>query len=125
MFKFVQSDILLENYDCPVCLETRSSLYQTGFGFLYPFALAPLSAFMFATRHFTYRLPSITEKPKEILRLWWKFTRSIGPAGSVLLALNVVASIAVTAKEMREFSKITLEIADTARKAELGEELEL
>ena len=114
----VQSDIILRKYDCPVCLQTRAAVIQCGFGVVYPLILGPLASFMFATRHFTYRLPSIIEQPKEIIKLWYKFTKSASSTGSILLFANLMAAMFITYREINEHHKISLELYEVEKKYE-------
>lgn len=48
---FVLPDIVLNKEPCPVCLQTRAALLQTGFGVAYPMLLVPLSSFMVRGRN--------------------------------------------------------------------------
>lgn len=89
-------------------------------GVAYPFTLAPVASFMFATRHFTYRLPSITEKPMEIIKLWLKFTKSASSLGGLLLALNVFVAMFMTSKEMSEMHNISRQLQEIEKKVDAG-----
>jgi transmembrane protein 126A len=75
---------------------------------------------MYATRHFTYRLPSITAQPKEVFNLWWKFTKSAKTMGGVLLAVNMFAAMFVTATEMKQNAKINHELLEYEKKVDSG-----
>lgn len=96
---------------------------------MYPFLLAPLASFMYATRHFTYRLPSITTQTKDVFKLWFKFTKSAGTMASVLLAVNMLGAMIVTAKEMHEHASVNNQLTEYERRFESGslsvEEMEL
>lgn len=108
---FVQRYILLDPIaECPTCLQMRAAAFQTGFGVVYPTLLAPFAACMFATRHFTYRLPSITEKPLEVFQLIKKFTKPIVPVlGSILIGQSLV-TIYLTYKEQEQNLKVLMKM---------------
>ncbi|XP_005181026.1 uncharacterized protein LOC101888999 [Musca domestica] len=100
---FVQRSVLLDPMgECPTCIQMRAMTFQTAFGVIYPTILAPLSACMFATRHFTYRLPSITENPKEVFQLIRKFTKPILPILSAILCIQGLTAIYLTYEEQKE-----------------------
>lgn len=111
---------MLGVYDCPICLQTRAAMIQGGSGVIYPFLLAPLASFMYATRHFTYRLPSITTQTRDVLKLWLKFTKSGSTLGSVLLAINLLVAMLVTAKEMQEHKNINIQLAEYEKRFDSG-----
>lgn len=118
---------MLRAYDCPLCLQTRAAIFQAGGAVAYPFLLAPVAAFMFATRHFTFRLPSIISQPKEVGKIWIKLTKSGKTMGLSLLAFNMLVAMLVTGREMTEHYNINLELAEFEKKVESGslEESEL
>lgn len=103
-----------------MCLQTRSGMIQALTGVAYPFVLAPVSSFLFATRHFTYRLPSLTEKPKEVLQLWSKFTKSASTLGVSLLAFNILVAMLVAGRQMSELQNIANELRELEKKIDAG-----
>jgi transmembrane protein 126A len=111
---------MLRNYDCPLCLEFRAAATQLSIGFVYPYLLAPMASLMFATRHFTVRLPYITEQPKEWLRLWIKMTRTSKSLALYLFLANLISATAVTTLEFKEMAFINEEMEEHARKVEQG-----
>lgn len=111
---------MLRTYDCPLCLQTNAGIVQGGMAVGYPFLLAPVASFMFATRHFTYRLPSLTTETKDVVKLWLKFTRSGATMGLVLLGVNMVVAIMLTARQMQEHANISMALAEFERKVESG-----
>lgn len=119
-FQFIQSHIILQKFECPLCIQTRAAVIQGLSGVAYPFLLAPLAAFFFATRHFTYRLPSITAQPKENFKLWFKFTKSAGNKALFLLGLNMFVGMLVTAKEMSEHNDINRQLHEYEMKFDSG-----
>lgn len=108
----VTKDVILKPNTCSTCLEIRASFIQSGFGVVYPTIMAPLAAFMFATRHFTYRLPEITEKPMEVLQLWRKLTKPIVPTITALICFHGICAILITHKELAHFHKLQLKLND-------------
>ncbi|EAA12082.4 uncharacterized protein LOC120905897 [Anopheles arabiensis] len=115
---FVLPDIVLNKEPCPVCLQTRAALLQTGFGVAYPMLLVPLSSFMFATRHFTYRLPSIVEKPKEVLKLYRKLSGPIMLPITLMLAFSTALAIFLTGKEYETVYKVNIRLLQLERQLE-------
>ncbi|XP_053678586.1 uncharacterized protein LOC128728960 [Anopheles nili] len=115
---FVVPDLILNQQSCPVCLQTRAAAFQGGFSVAYPMLLVPLSSFMFATRHFTYRLPSITEKPRDVLKLYKKLSGPIMLPITFLLAFNVGLSMFLTGKEFQTVYKINLKLLEFERRLE-------
>ncbi|XP_058811552.1 uncharacterized protein LOC131676503 [Topomyia yanbarensis] len=118
---YVVPEVTLNRQQCPVCIQVRAGLFQAGFSTIYPMLLAPLSAFMFATRHFTYRLPSITEQPREVLTLYRKMTRPITLAVTGLLAFNLMLSMFLTGSEIESVYKINLKLLELERRVDSGD----
>lgn len=114
----VLPDVVLRKEPCPVCIQTRAALLQGVFAVAYPMLLCPLSSFMFATRHFTYRLPSITEKPKEVLKLYRKLSGPIMTPITLMLAFNVALAIFLTGKEFETVYKINIRLLEIERQME-------
>lgn len=99
----IQPKIFLEKAKCPLCLQLQSASIQSSFSVILPSLLAPLSGFMFATRHFTYRLPSITEKPMDVLRVYMKLTKPITNSLLILAGINGLVAMYITYKQMETF----------------------
>ncbi|XP_037028007.1 uncharacterized protein LOC119068502 [Bradysia coprophila] len=102
---FVQSDIILRKTKCPVCLQVQAAATQVALGIGYPSILAPIAAYMFATRHFTYRLPPIS-KYKELFATYKKMTRPLSTALSISLGIHVLIAMALTQKEILDFHRL-------------------
>jgi transmembrane protein 126A len=79
-----------------------------------------MAAFMFATRHFTFKLPSITQQPKEVFKLYLKFTRSAGSMIGILLGVNVLTAMYLTSRQMREHANINFQLEEFEKKIENG-----
>lgn len=95
-------------------------MLQVGTGLFYPLILAPFASFMFATRHFTYKLPSLSEQPKEILKLGLKFTKSAGSMTAILFSVNSIVAMLLTAREMSELAYITNRVIEHERLIDAG-----
>ncbi|KAM7350558.1 uncharacterized protein ACRADG_009117 [Cochliomyia hominivorax] len=116
---FVQRSILLEPMaECPTCVQLRAVAFQVGLGAIYPTFLAPMAACMFATRHYTYRLPSITEKPLEVFQLLKKFTKPIVPILSSILIGQSLVTIYLTFKEQEQNINVLIKMKKFEREME-------
>ncbi|KAG4067049.1 hypothetical protein HA402_000040 [Bradysia odoriphaga] len=102
---FIQSDIVLRKVKCPVCLQVRAAATQVAFGIGYPTILAPIAAYMFAVRHFTYRLPPIN-KYKELFAVYKKMTKPLSMALSIAMCAHVLIAMALTQKEILDFHRL-------------------
>uniref|UniRef100_A0A2M4ARU0 Uncharacterized protein n=1 Tax=Anopheles triannulatus TaxID=58253 RepID=A0A2M4ARU0_9DIPT len=115
---FVQPDVILRRNTCPVCIQTRAATIQAGFSIAYPLLLVPLSSFMFATRHFTYRLPSVTEQPKAVLQLFRKIMGPITLPLTLLFSFNVALSIILSGKEFETVHRVNMRLLEIERHLE-------
>lgn len=79
-----------------------------------------MASFMFATRHFTVRLPYVTEQPKEWLKLWIKLTRSAKNVAPYILLANIIGAAGVTTLEFHEFAKLQMHFEEHEKKVESG-----
>ncbi|XP_037949994.1 uncharacterized protein LOC119681010 [Teleopsis dalmanni] len=113
---FVQRDLILTPIACPLCLQTRASAFQSGIGCVYPTVLAPFAAFMFATRHYTYRLPSITKNPKDVFKLWRKMTRPITPVLATIFVGQAIAAAYITYREQLEYLRLQIKMQEIENK---------
>lgn len=92
-----------DRLDCSMCLETKSGLLQILTGFVQPIALVPVSTFMFATRHFTYRIPSLTHNRKEIPSFIRRLIAPIKLHLSLIFCCNVLFAMFIAHMERRHF----------------------
>lgn len=137
---FIQSRILLAKDTCPLCVQLRAAAMQVTLGTVYPTLLAPFASYMvrgeyfyfflnrnanlfilrfqFAVRHFTYRLPSITEDPKGLFRVYQKMTRPLTMGLTISLGLNALIACALTYREQLDFMKLQYKIQKEERWAE-------
>ncbi|SPP86227.1 uncharacterized protein LOC117588120 [Drosophila guanche] len=110
---FVQRPILLDPLgECPLCRQVRGAAFQTSLGIVYPTILAPFAAFMFATRCYTYRLPSITESPKQVFMLWRQFTRPIVPTLATIIAFQAFLAMYLTYKQEKQNFSVMLRMKE-------------
>lgn len=115
---WVQRPLILQKFQCPVCLELRGGAVQLFAGFIYPLVLAPVAGFHFASKLFTYPLPPITE-PKNLLNTFVKISRPALPKFFTLAAIQIVAGMALTHTEahnlftiMSKLSTMEMEVRD-------------
>ncbi|XP_022208129.1 uncharacterized protein LOC111064683 [Drosophila obscura] len=110
---FIQRPILLDPLgECPICRQVRSAAFQTSLGIVYPTILAPFAAFMFATRCYTYRLPSITESPKEVFMLWRQITRPLVPSLATIIAFQAFLAMYLTYKQEKQNFSVMLRMKE-------------
>jgi len=91
---------------CLTCLQAKAAGFQAFLGTIQPAILAPLSSFMFATRHFTYRIPYPFSKPKEFIRFYIKLTRPLVSAMAIACGLHFITASAITYLELQEFMEL-------------------
>ncbi|EDW03664.1 GH11355 [Drosophila grimshawi] len=116
---FIQRPILLDPLgECPVCKQVRSAAFQSALGVVYPTILAPFAAFMFATRCYTYRLPSITENPRDVFMLYRKLTRPIIPALSTIIAIQAFVTMYLTGQEEKQNFNLMLRMKEIEHRLE-------
>ncbi|XP_059616778.1 transmembrane protein 126A [Phlebotomus argentipes] len=116
----IQSHLLLRQYDCPVCIQIRAGLLQAAVAGVYPAILAPLASFMFATRHFTYKLPSITQSPMEVFQLWKKLTRPIALPLLGICFGNYLFGMYITSRQIEDFHSIMIQVDKATSRLESG-----
>lgn len=87
-------------------LQAKAVAFQVCGGVIQPAILAPLSTFLYATRHFTARIPYPFEKPKEFARFYWKITKPILSTIGIGIGVHAVATAAVIYWEFEEFNDL-------------------
>lgn len=102
-FQLVTNDIYANPLGCSLCKETRAAAIQVGFGLLQPLLLVPASAFMFATRHFTYRLPSPLTHTKDFFTVCKQLYRPLKVPMTINVALQAMLAIFITHMEKNHF----------------------
>lgn len=70
---------------CTLCKETKAVAGQVGLGLIQPLLLIPASTFMFATRHFTQRIPSPIHNRKE----FWQFCKKLYKPFRFRMGINI------------------------------------
>lgn len=139
----IHTKVVLAKERCPLCLQMRAAAIQGSFGFVVPTLLSTFSGLMvnsinsskihsyliriqfywwqFATRHYTYRIPSITSEPLEVFKLWMKFTKPIKNTIITFIAFNCFAGMFITYKEIESFWRIQSILEQAAKDNELVE----
>ncbi|KAG8036582.1 hypothetical protein G9C98_003904 [Cotesia typhae] len=107
--QYVMQDLFLKLTPCPLCVETRAVLIQTGAAIIYPCIAAPLANFFLAARIGTYRLPYFTEG-KEIYKLWIKFLKPLRLKLVILTAVNILAAGFITYQEAMSIQTVRLKL---------------
>ncbi|XP_067008174.1 uncharacterized protein [Anabrus simplex] len=108
--QFITNDIIIGKTLCPVCVELRAAGIQSLFSTVYPCIMAPFAAASFATRYYTYKVPSLLHNPKAALQLWMKFTRPIGNTLFGMCVLQAIVAMTVTYYEAKAHFKIQNEL---------------
>ncbi|XP_066964983.1 transmembrane protein 126A [Macrobrachium rosenbergii] len=96
--QFVQRPLILQKFQCPVCIELRGGAIQLFAGFIYPMVLGPVVAFHFASTLYTYALPTIKE-PKKLLDVFLKFTKPVLPRLWLIAGAQTAIGMALTHAE--------------------------
>lgn len=99
-----------QEQNCAACLQVRSAAVQLAVGVLQPCFLAPLSSFMFATRHFTYRMPLPLSQPREFAKFYMKLSQPILFTMAILCGIQILAAFFVTHMELTEFRELQLKM---------------
>lgn len=116
---FVQRDIILKPFDiCSTCVQVRAAAIQTGFGVLYPTVMAPIAACMFATRHYTYRLPSITDDFFNVVKLLLRFTKPITTSLTSIAISQALIALYLTYKEQQQHINLIIQMQQFEKEME-------
>lgn len=99
----IQGDIFLDPNGCIICKEMESSAIQVGTGVIQPIILSMISSYMYATRHFTYRIPSAINEPKACLKFTGIITKKFLPKFYLCAALQLMIATYVTHMEVKHF----------------------
>lgn len=106
--------MILDPYGCSLCKETRASVLQFLSGIVQPTLLAPISVFMFATRHFTARIPSAIHNRKEFIQFVVTLSRPLKRSMSIILGGNILLAMFITHMEENHFAYIQRAIVQPA-----------
>lgn len=93
-------------------MQVRSAGVQLAVGVLQPAFLAPLSSFMFATRHFTFRIPLPLSEPRAFAKFYMKLSQPILFSMAILCGIQILLAFFVTHMEMTEFRELQLKMLD-------------
>lgn len=108
---YTQQNIYLDPYGCSICKGTRAAAIQIGFGLLQPLVLVPASAFMFATRHFTYRMPSPIHNPKEFFIFYKKLYKPLRGPMTINVCLQIMLAFFITHMQENHFLYLQKEMS--------------
>lgn len=89
-------------------------------GVAYPFMLSPMASFLYATRHFTVRLPYITEQPKAWFKLWFKLMKSGRKLAGYTIVANLLGAMIITPMELNQMVTLQQKLTEYERKIEDG-----
>lgn len=96
-------DIYLDPNGCTLCKGTRAAALQVGLGLVQPLLLVPASAFMFATRHFTHRIPSPIHNRKDFLRFVGRIYSPLKVSMGVNVIVQTLLAFLITHLEENQF----------------------
>lgn len=99
----ILKDVYLDPYGCTLCKGTKAATLQVALGLVQPLLLVPASAFMFATRHFTHRIPSAIHNRKEFLRFVGKLYSPLKIPMGVNVIVQTLLAFFITHMEENHF----------------------
>lgn len=99
----VLRDIYLDPYGCTLCKGTRAAAIQVALGLIQPLVLVPASAFMFATRHFTHRIPSPIHNRKDFLSFVGKLYSPLKAPMGINVIVQTLLAFLITHIEENQF----------------------
>lgn len=99
----VQPEFMLQKQPCAMCTQIKGGLIHASLAVVYPMVLSPLASFMFASRHYTFRMP---EGVKGIFNLYVKMTKPILTPLTVAFCVNMMIGMFVTYREILDFHSI-------------------
>lgn len=102
----MQRELFINPAGCSICLHTKAALLQFGVGIVQPALLAPLSSLMFATRHFTYRIPSPIKQTNAFFKFMYKISKPIASSLMIASGLQTLLVFGITHWEMETLYKI-------------------
>ncbi|XP_055297848.1 uncharacterized protein LOC129566171 [Sitodiplosis mosellana] len=100
---YIQKDIFVDPLGCSLCKGTRAAAVQVIFGLIQPLVLVPASSFMFATRHFTLRIPSPIRDRKDFLKFCRKMFIPLKVPMGINVALQTLLAFFITHMEENHF----------------------
>lgn len=93
-------------------LELRSAIGQVIGGLIQPLVFVPFSVFMFATRHFTTRIPSPTYERKKFFRYWARLYLPFKRQIIVNAGLQAIAAAIVVKMQDIQFQRLAESIVE-------------
>lgn len=101
--QFVQPDIFTNPLGCSLCKETRAASIQLAIGLIQPLLIVPASTFMFATRHFTHRIPSPIHNRPDFFKFCGKLYRPLKVPMTISAVAQVLLAFFITHMEENQF----------------------
>ncbi|XP_065352632.1 transmembrane protein 126A [Cloeon dipterum] len=110
----VQSDLLLREVACPVCIEMRSAFLQSVVSVVYPLLLAPLANLGLASKYKTSIVPNLFSDSGRLMafQTWWKFTKPISNKLLGIVLLQGLAASALTIAQLNTVAKVDMKFAE-------------
>ncbi|KAL5005523.1 hypothetical protein ScPMuIL_018979 [Solemya velum] len=99
----VTHDILLGRLNCPLCIGTRSGSLQMALGGVYPLLLGAPLCIAQAKKHYTYAVPSLSQR-KDLIQMM-RTTAPVTTAIALLILANFVLGMVIASKEGETFLK--------------------
>lgn len=99
----VLKDIYLDPYGCTMCKGTKAAAIQLGLGLVQPLFFVPASVFMFATRHFTQRIPSPIYDRKAFYRFVGRIYRPLAMPMTINAILQILLAFFIVHMEENHF----------------------
>lgn len=124
----VQPEFMLQKQPCAMCTQIKGGLFHASLAVAYPMVLSPLASFMvsepsdslvrfaliapfvfqFASRHYTFRMP--TDGYRGILSLYVKMTKPILTPLAIAFGLNMIAGMYLTYRQIIDFHSIITKV---------------
>lgn len=101
--QYIQNNIFVDPLGCTLCKGTRAAAVQLFFGLVQPLFLVPASSFMFATRHFTLRIPSPIRDRKDFFKFCRKLFAPIKVPMGINAGLQIFLAFFITHMEENHF----------------------
>ena len=108
----VTESIMLQNTQCPVCLELRAAAIQLGTGFVQPVGLAVFSTIMVASSKKYYQLPP-WHQPLAIVRELRKIMQPMHGLLTLLVTVNLFTAFNVARFQMEKMPLIMEKLRST------------
>ncbi|XP_012269267.2 uncharacterized protein LOC105693728 [Athalia rosae] len=102
----ISHKVLLEDFDCPLCLQAQAAIAQVFCGFVYPTVLGALGTFMYATRAATYRLPDVFHGLQGPVQVVTRLCKPIRTQLTILLIGQALSAAWITDREIKSYCHV-------------------